>query len=183
MIRVYERDGDTLLAALQLGQQKWGGVQLNGSDEYKQRCAEIAAKNGIRITNSELQDISTTAKEETPEERAQRKAEEYETLNRMTMALMTKRFPAGGIMVSDAQNERQYDGVLLGMVSNGGRTLALLEWVDNRVIRLDVRDKEMLRRLESCIGNKVVLTYRDWVVAQMEESRSLDYSRSLRRGR
>ncbi len=183
VIRVYEQDDETLLAALQLGQQKWGGVQLNGSDEYKQRCAEIAAKNGIRVTNPELQDISVVAKDETPEEKAQRMEEEYETLNRLTKALITKCFPAGGIMVSDAQNERQYDGVLLGMVSHGGRTLALLEWVDNRVIRLDVRDKEMLRRLESCIGNKVVLTYRDWFIAQMEESRPLDYSRSVRRGR
>jgi hypothetical protein len=42
---------------LQLAQEKWGGVKLNGSDEYKRRCAEIAASNGIRITNPELQGL------------------------------------------------------------------------------------------------------------------------------
>ncbi len=92
-------------------------------------------------------------------------------LGQWTKALITKRFPAGGIMVSDALDERQYDGVLLGTVSHGGRALALLEWVDNHVIRHDVKDKEMLRRLESYIGKAVVLTCRDWVTTQVEESR------------
>jgi uncharacterized protein (UPF0335 family) len=56
-IRVYQSDDETILAALQLGQQKWGGVQVNGTDEYKRRCAGIAAKYGIRITNPEPRDM------------------------------------------------------------------------------------------------------------------------------
>jgi hypothetical protein len=56
-ITVYRMDDDTLLAALQLGQQKWGGVYLNGSKEYERRCAELAAEHGIRIANPELQGI------------------------------------------------------------------------------------------------------------------------------
>jgi hypothetical protein len=55
-IRVYQRDSETILAALQLGAQKWGGVQVNGTDEYKRLCARIAAAHGIRITNPELRD-------------------------------------------------------------------------------------------------------------------------------
>jgi hypothetical protein len=57
LIRVYRHDGESLLAALQLGQEKWGGVKLTGSDEYKRRCAELAAEHGIRIVNPELQGI------------------------------------------------------------------------------------------------------------------------------
>jgi hypothetical protein len=56
-IRVYKQDDDTLLAALRLAQEKWGGVKINGADEYKRKCAEIAAKNGIRVSNPELSDI------------------------------------------------------------------------------------------------------------------------------
>jgi hypothetical protein len=57
VIRVYKQDDETLLAALQLAQEKWGGVKINGTDEYKRKCAEIAAKNGIRVVNPELSGI------------------------------------------------------------------------------------------------------------------------------
>jgi hypothetical protein len=56
-IRVYQCDDEAILAALQLGQQKWGGVHLDGTDEYKRRCAEIAAQHGIRVTNPEPPDV------------------------------------------------------------------------------------------------------------------------------
>jgi hypothetical protein len=46
VIKVYNESGRSILAALQLAQQKWGGVQVNGTDEYKRKCAEIAAKTG-----------------------------------------------------------------------------------------------------------------------------------------
>jgi hypothetical protein len=57
VIKVYGQDDDTLLAALRLAQEKWGGVKINGTDEYKRKCAEIAAKNDIRVSNPELSDI------------------------------------------------------------------------------------------------------------------------------
>jgi hypothetical protein len=57
-IRVYSTEEDSLLAALQLAQAKWGSVMINGTDEYKRRCAEIAATYGIRVCNPELRDIA-----------------------------------------------------------------------------------------------------------------------------
>jgi hypothetical protein len=57
VIKVYKQDADTLLAALRLAQEKWGGVRINGTDEYKRKCAQIAARNGIRVSNPELSDI------------------------------------------------------------------------------------------------------------------------------
>jgi ribosomal protein S10 len=56
VIKVYDHSDRSILAALQLAQSKWGGVQVSGSDEYKRKCAELAAKNGIRIANPELRD-------------------------------------------------------------------------------------------------------------------------------
>jgi hypothetical protein len=57
VIRVYKHDDETILAALQLAQEKWGGVKINGSDEYKRRSAEIATRHGIKVVNPELQTI------------------------------------------------------------------------------------------------------------------------------
>jgi hypothetical protein len=44
---------------------KWGGVQLNGTDERKRRCAEIAPKHGIRIANPKPRDVKPLEKHDT----------------------------------------------------------------------------------------------------------------------
>lgn len=55
-IDIWETSDETaVLAALQLGAQKWGNITITGSMEFKLLCAEIASKNGIRIVNPELQ--------------------------------------------------------------------------------------------------------------------------------
>jgi Relaxase/Mobilisation nuclease domain/Large polyvalent protein-associated domain 7 len=48
-------DEAAVLAALQLGAQKWGSVTITGPMEFKLLCAELAAKHSIRVTNPELQ--------------------------------------------------------------------------------------------------------------------------------
>ncbi len=49
-----QQDEGAVLAALQLGGQKWGVVTITGSDEFKHLCANLAAEHGIRIGNPEL---------------------------------------------------------------------------------------------------------------------------------
>jgi hypothetical protein len=66
VIKVYREDENSLLAALQLAQQKWGAVQINGTGEYKRRCAEIAAKNGIKVVNPELRTVERKQREIPP---------------------------------------------------------------------------------------------------------------------
>jgi hypothetical protein len=48
-------DEAAVLAALQLGAQKWGALTVTGTPEFKLLCAEIAQKHGIKINNTELQ--------------------------------------------------------------------------------------------------------------------------------
>ncbi|MDR1622881.1 MAG: relaxase/mobilization nuclease domain-containing protein [Synergistaceae bacterium] len=43
-----------VLAALQLASQKWGTVQLSGSEEYKRLCVQLATKHNIKLANPEL---------------------------------------------------------------------------------------------------------------------------------
>ncbi len=55
-IRIHDLGRDSVLAALQLSAQKWGTFQVFGSDDYKRVCVELAATNGFRISNPELQE-------------------------------------------------------------------------------------------------------------------------------
>jgi hypothetical protein len=43
-------DETAVLAALQLASQKWGTVQIDGTESYKKLCAEVAARHNIRIS-------------------------------------------------------------------------------------------------------------------------------------
>jgi hypothetical protein len=59
-IRIHDLGRDSVLAALQLSAQKWGTFQVFGSDDYKRLCVDLAATNGFRIANPELQDAIET---------------------------------------------------------------------------------------------------------------------------
>jgi hypothetical protein len=48
------QDEAAVLAALQLGIQKWGTLTVTGPDEFKQLCAQLAAQHGFKISNPEL---------------------------------------------------------------------------------------------------------------------------------
>jgi hypothetical protein len=45
---------DAILAALQLANQKWGGAVINGMDEYKRTCVELAVKHNLKISNPDI---------------------------------------------------------------------------------------------------------------------------------
>ena len=62
-------DETAIFAAMQLACQKWGGVQLHGSDEYKRMCVDIAILHNLKIANPELA-------KEVEEKRAQMKEAE-----------------------------------------------------------------------------------------------------------
>ena len=65
-----------VLAAMQLGAQKFGGkITITGNDEYKQLCVQLAAKNGINIVNPELQPLIAAEKQRIEQQRtAEREA-------------------------------------------------------------------------------------------------------------
>ena len=49
------RNRESVLAALQLSQEKWGNITVTGNEQYKAICAELAAEHGFKIVNPELQ--------------------------------------------------------------------------------------------------------------------------------
>lgn len=64
-IDVYEtHQRDHVLAALQLATQKWGALHINGSDEYKALCVQLAAEHGFKILNPELRPVVQEKREQ-----------------------------------------------------------------------------------------------------------------------
>jgi hypothetical protein len=57
-------DEASVTAALQLAAQKWGSVQINGSEEYKQLCVRLAAQHNVKVFNPELKKDYDAAREE-----------------------------------------------------------------------------------------------------------------------
>jgi len=45
---------ESVAAALQLANQKWGATQINGDAEYKELCVKAAVKYGLKISNPDL---------------------------------------------------------------------------------------------------------------------------------
>ena len=45
---------ESVAAALQLANQKWGATQINGNAEYKELCVKVAVKYGLKISNPDL---------------------------------------------------------------------------------------------------------------------------------
>jgi hypothetical protein len=54
---------ESVIAALQLASQKWGAVQVNGSEEYKWLCVQAAASLGVKVINPELKRDYEAARE------------------------------------------------------------------------------------------------------------------------
>ena len=50
------RSDAATLAALQLASAKWGAIVVTGDDDFKERCARLAAEHGFDLVNPELQD-------------------------------------------------------------------------------------------------------------------------------
>ncbi|WP_392714107.1 LPD7 domain-containing protein [Rhizobium ruizarguesonis] len=66
------KDREVVLAAMQVGSQKWGSLTINGTESYKTLAVELAAEHGFNITNPELQDKLVAAGERIARHRAER---------------------------------------------------------------------------------------------------------------
>ena len=52
----HARRRENVLAALQLGAQKWGVMSVTGNEQFMRTCVELAAEHGFKITNPDLQE-------------------------------------------------------------------------------------------------------------------------------
>ena len=54
-IYVHSHDDASILAAMQLAQQKFGFINIKGDAEFKKQCLQVALANGLKLKNPELQ--------------------------------------------------------------------------------------------------------------------------------
>jgi hypothetical protein len=57
------RRRESVLAALQLGAQKWGAMSVSGNEQFLRTCVELAAERGFRLVNPELQEAIVAERE------------------------------------------------------------------------------------------------------------------------
>ncbi|MBQ7262095.1 MAG: relaxase/mobilization nuclease domain-containing protein [Synergistaceae bacterium] len=69
-------DETSVTAALQLAEQRWGAVWIDGTDEYKELCVRVAAKHGLRLAN---EDLAAEVERRRREERASEQTPTRET--------------------------------------------------------------------------------------------------------
>ncbi|SOC81765.1 Relaxase/Mobilisation nuclease domain-containing protein [Ensifer adhaerens] len=72
--RSAEQERDAMLAAMREAQAKYGVIAVNGTERDKALAVEIAAENGLTLTNPELQEKLTEARQRI-EERRQKEVE------------------------------------------------------------------------------------------------------------
>jgi hypothetical protein len=173
VIKVYMQEDASLLAALRLAQSKWGGVQINGTDDYKCRCAELAAKSGIRVANPELQTIQQELRERKTRESSM-------SISAMARELGQKALGEQMIIVTSARDAKEYSGVLLGVLEKDGHFYAIQHIGDNHVI-LHNADTSDLPVLKTLTGQKVEITSYDGRIQNILDSR--DRSERLERNR
>jgi hypothetical protein len=174
LIKVYGQNDASILAALQLAQQKWGGVQVNGTDEYKRRCAELAVKNGIRVVNPELQSVQQEIREKISRESSM-------SIHAMARELAQKILREPVMIVTNAFNGRNYSGLLLGVLEKNGYFYAAQNIGDNHII-LHGADPSDLPAIKSMIGQKVEIKNDDGRIQNIVDSRSRIETRERNRG-
>jgi hypothetical protein len=75
-IEVYDwQKKETTLAAFQVAAEKWGGVFILGTAEFKAMCVELAVEYGFEIRNPGLQDDMEAARERKRERELKRQEE------------------------------------------------------------------------------------------------------------
>jgi hypothetical protein len=173
VIKVYDQKDTSLLAALQLAQQKWGGVQVKGTDEYKRRCAEIAAKNGIRVTNPELRELFRNHEEIKSPENSM-------SVHAMARVLGKKLLGEQMIIVTNASDGKEYSGPILGILEKNGYFYAAQHLGENHIILHDA-DRNDLPALKALVGQEVEITSDNGSILNILDSQSL--SKRLERNR
>lgn len=114
------RNRDSTLAALQLSAQKWGSFTVTGNDEYKAMCAKLAAEQGFKITNPELQESIQQERQRIRQERAQAmKSEQLKQFERYAEAVGAERYRVTSIKMCEDGSKQTFiidkkDGITRG---------------------------------------------------------------------
>ena len=154
-------DDQSLLASLQLAAQKWGAVQLNGSEAYKKRCMELALEHGIKVVNPEF----GVMKREAEARRTRATSQEPPAVRPVTMpAERQPPPPQKGEIIAVKFGREEQDGVITDY-DRVGR--AIISW-SGQVYRVDLT-KVPYRILSAGEAETRTAARREQAAAQKQE--------------
>ena len=119
---------ESVAAALQLANQKWGATEITGNAEYKELCISAAVKYGLKLANPDL------AAEVERRRQAQRQAQRpitAEEISRMKLADKPK------IYINPRTDNQQYRGRIVHVDEKRGICVQLVGQHSLIVHRLD----------------------------------------------
>ena len=127
---------ESVAAALQLANQKWGATQINGNAEYKELCVKAAVKYGLKISNTDL------AAE--VERRRQALRQNYsvitvEEISKLNLVENPK------IYVNPRKDNQQYTGRIVHIDENRGYCVQLVGQQSLFVHRLEKLERQPLK--------------------------------------
>ena len=136
---------ESVAAALQLANQKWGATQINGNAEYKELCVKAAVKYGLKISNPDLA-------AEVERRRQALKQSQFITVEEISKLNLVEN---PKIYVNPRKDNQQYTGRIVHVDENRGYCVQLVGQQSLFVHRLEKLERPPLK------GETLKISYLD----------------------
>ena len=136
---------ESVAAALQLANQKWGATQINGNAEYKELCVKAAVKYGLKISNPDLA-------AEVERRRQALKQSQFITVEEISKLNLIEN---PKIYVNPRRDNQQYTGRIVYVDGNRGYCVQLVGQQSLFVHRLEKLERPPLK------GETLKISYSD----------------------
>ena len=137
---------ESVAAALQLANQKWGATLITGNAEYKELCISAAVKYGLKLANL---DLSAEVERRRQVQRQSQRPITAEEISRLKLADNPK------IYINPRTDKQQYKGRIVHVDENRGICVQLVGQHSLIVHRLDRIERPPLQ------GETVKIAYSD----------------------
>ncbi|MBR6900796.1 MAG: hypothetical protein IKN30_01875, partial [Synergistaceae bacterium] len=111
---------ESVAAALQLANQKWGATQINGNAEYKELCVKAAVKYGLKISNPDLAAEVERRRQTLRESQYSKNDITAEEISKLNLVENPK------IYVNPRKDNQQYAGRIVHVDENRGYCVQLV---------------------------------------------------------
>ena len=137
---------ESVAAALQLANQKWGATEITGNAEYKELCISAAVKYGLKLSNP---DLAAEVERRRQSQRQSQRPITAEEISRMKLADKPK------IYINPRTDNQQYKGRIVHVDEKRGICVQLVGQHSLIVHRLDRLERPPLP------GETVKIAYSD----------------------
>jgi hypothetical protein len=136
---------ESVAAALQLANQKWGATLITGNDEYKELCVKAAVKYGLKLANPDL------SAEVERRRQIQRQSQfiTVEEISKLNLVENPKIYP------NPRKDNQQYTGRIVHIDENRGYCVQLVGERSLFVHRLEKLERQPLK------GETLKISYSD----------------------